>query len=37
MSLVKFTSISVDDGEVKEGLSSIETIETWIVYYVPFR
>jgi hypothetical protein len=33
MSLVKFTSIRVDEGRrpVKEGLLSLETNETWIV------
>ena len=35
MSLVEFTSISLEEGEerqVKEGFLSLETIETWIVY-----
>jgi hypothetical protein len=33
MSLVKSTSISVDEGgrRVKEGFLSLETIETWTV------
>ena len=34
MSLVKSTSISVDEGvrQIKEGFLSLETIETYIVY-----
>jgi hypothetical protein len=32
MSPVKSTSISVDEGKVKERCLSLETIETWIVY-----
>ena len=32
MSPVKSTSISVDEGEVKEGVLSLETVELWSVY-----
>ena len=32
MSLVKYTSISVDEGKETEGFLSLESNETWIVY-----